>query len=47
MTLTYKVTLESYSVDLSIFEFHKQIHVHVSSKIISVAYLGLEIGTVM
>ena len=32
VTLTYKVTLESYSVDLSLFEFRKQIYVHVSSK---------------
>ena len=47
VTLTHRVTLENYSVDFRPFEFHKQNYMHVSSKIISVAYPGLEIGTVM
>ena len=47
VTLTHRVTLENYSVDFRPFEFHKQNYMHISSKIISVAYPGLEIGTVM
>ena len=47
VTLTHRVTLENYSVDFCPFEFYKQNYMHISSKIISVAYPGLEIGTVM
>ena len=47
VTLTHRVTLENYSVDFRPFEFHEQNYMHISSKIISVAYPGLEIGTVM
>ena len=47
MTLTHRVTLEGYSVDLCPFEFNKQTYIETCSKIISVAYPGLEIGTVM
>ena len=43
MTLTHRVTLENYSVDFRLFEFHKQNYMHISLKIISVAYPGLEI----
>ena len=41
VTLTHKVTLENYSVDFRLFEFHKQNYMHISSKIISIAYPGL------
>ena len=47
VTLTHRVTLENYSVDFRPFEFHKQNYMHINSKIISIAYPGLEIGTVM
>ena len=47
VTLTHRVTLEDYSVDLCPFEFYKQHYIQNSSKFISVAYPGLEIGTVM
>ena len=47
VTLTHRVTLENYSVDFRPFEFPKQNYMHISSKIFSVAYPGLEIGTVM
>ena len=47
VTLTHRVTLEGYSVDFCPFEFYKQNYIQNSSKIISVAYPGLEIGTVI
>ena len=47
VTLTHRVTLEDYSVNLCPFEFYKQHYIQNSSKFISVAYPGLEIGTVM
>ena len=47
VTLTHRVTLEGYSVDFCPFEFYKQNYIQNSSKIISVAHPGLEIGTVM
>ena len=47
MILTHMVTLENYCVDFRPFEFHKQNYMHISSKILSVAYPGLEIKTVM
>ena len=40
VTLTHRVTLESYSMDVCSFEFHKQTYINTSSKIIYVAYLG-------
>ena len=47
VTLTHRVTLDGYSVDLCPFEFYKQNYIQNSSKIISVADPGFEIGTVM
>ena len=47
VTLTHSVTLEGYSMDLGSFEFYKQNYMQNSSKIISVAYPGLQIETNM
>ena len=44
--LTHRVTLENYSVDFRLFEFHRHTYMHITSKILSVAHSGLEIGTV-
>ena len=43
VTLMHRVTLENYSVDFHPFEFHEQNYMHISSKIISVAYPEPEI----
>ena len=45
--LTYRVTLEGYSVDSCSLEFYEQNYIQNNSQIISLAYPGPNIGTVM
>ena len=46
MTLSYKVTLDSYSVDLYLFDIRDSKHLRNKTKIIALASLEPELGKV-